>query len=137
MTDDLRIPKALLDIENVVKMVTLLFPCTTRRHLPLLPGLMHPTQRTHIAQVFRENNLELRLKFFGEPLIKYLWSKIFIDDCPDVSTSHLRRIRSNTENGEMKFNRFWTDIKKMELKFNFKLLPEVARNYESTKVFSE
>ena len=72
-----------------------------------------------------------------EPLVKHLWSKIFIEVCPEVSVLHLRRIRSHPENGEMKFHRFWIDIKKMEIKHDIKLLPEVSKNYENIKVFTE
>ena len=77
------------------------------------------------------------MKFFQEPLIKYLWSNIFILVCPEVSVSHLRRIRSEQENGEMKFDRFWSDVRKLEIKLNVKLLPEISRHYNNTVVFSK
>ena len=137
ITEDLHLPESLRDIESIIKMVTLLFPCSTRKQLPLLPELTHPAQRLHFAQVFRENNLEIRHKFFQEPLIQYLWSEIFIKVCPEVSVAHLRRIRSHSENGDLKFNRFMTDVKKMEVKVNVKILPDICRDEKSTTVFSE
>ena len=137
MTNDLRLPAALLDQENVVKMLTLLFPCSTRKHLPASAvDMVTPVKRFHLAQVFRENNLGLRHKFFEEPLVKYLWSKIFITECSEVCVAHLRRIRSYPDNGEFKFRRIWGDMMKLEHKFNFKMIPDNARNYENTTVFS-
>ena len=51
MTEDLKLPETLLDIENIVKMITLLFPCSLRKKMPTD---LEP--RSHFAQVFRENN---------------------------------------------------------------------------------
>ena len=137
MVKDLALPEALLDHESVVKMLTLLFPCTTRRRLPLLPVMENPVDRIPFAQVFRENNLSLRQKFFSDPLVKYLWSKIFIVECPDICIDHLRRIRSHSEQGEEKFSKFCKEIARTEMKFNFKMLPDSAKKSENITVFSK
>ena len=136
MKDELSLSPALMDHESVVKMLTVLFPCTLRKPLPNSNDLMTPVTRFHLAQVFRENNQELRQKFFKEPLIKHLWSKIFIKECSETCVAHLRRIRSDSKNGETKYNRIWSDMKQVEHKFNFQMLPDLAKTYENTKIFS-
>ena len=62
---------------------------------------------------------------------------IFIIECPEVSVSHLRRVRSQTDQGEAKYERLMKDIKLIEIDFNFKILPEVARIEENTKPFTK
>ena len=80
-------------------MLTLLVPCTLNR---TIPGLTQSVDRVFFTAVFRENNNEVRIKFFSEPLIKYLWSKIFIEDKPDIVVDHLRRLRGHKLIGEAK-----------------------------------
>ena len=70
LKDELLLPDELMTDANVVKMLTLIFPCTTRRPLP---NLTERVDRILFAQVFRENNNNVRTKFFSDSLIKYLW----------------------------------------------------------------
>lgn len=86
--------------------------------------------------IFRENNVTLRYQFFADPLTKYLWS-IFINESPEICISHLRRIRSMKEQGEAKFERLLKDIQLLELNFNFKMIPDFARNKEDIRVFTQ
>ena len=88
-------------------------------------------------QVFKENSVQLRNKLFSDPLIKHLWSKIFIVDCPETCIAHLRRIRSSPEQGEDKYEKVLADMSANEEAFNFKMLPESVWDYEKTKVFSQ
>ena len=103
----LELPEALLDRENIVKMLTILFPCSTRK---TLGEEEYRDTRHFFAEVFRENNVAIRNKFYSDPLIKHLWQHIFLAECPDTCISHLRRIRSQEEQGEDKFKRFLTDV---------------------------
>ena len=130
----LELPEALLDRENIVKMLTILFPCSTRK---TLGEEEYRDTRHFFAEVFRENNVAIRNKFYSDPLIKHLWQHIFLVECPDTCISHLRRIRSQEEQGEDKFKRFLTDVGQIELALNFKMLPDDARKEENTKVFSK
>jgi len=104
---NLELPESLLDRENVVKMLTILFPCSTRK--PLGDEECRDV-RHFFAEVFRENNVAIRNKFYSDPLVKYLWQHIFLDECPEICVSHLRRIRSQEEQGEDKYKRFLSDI---------------------------
>ena len=54
-----------------------------------------------------------------------------------MCVSHLRRIRSSPEQGEIKFERFLKDLYQNEIDFNFKMLPERARDEQNTKVFTK
>ena len=70
MVEKLELPEALYDYEHVIKMLTLLFPCSTRKPLPELNTMV---DRVVFVEVFRENNTLQRNRFFSDPLIKYLW----------------------------------------------------------------
>ena len=41
------------------------------------------------------------------------------------------------ETGEAKYDRLMRDMMQIELEVNYKLIPDVARNSENTKVFSK
>ena len=87
--------------------------------------------------MFRENNSATRKKLFSDPLIKYLWSDIFIEESPETVVTHLRRLHSHDVLGEAKYDRLMRDMMELELTMNFKLLPDIARHSENTKVFSD
>ena len=107
MVDELALPESLLSDANIVKMLTLIFPCTPRRSLP---NLTESVDRILFAQVFRENNNNVRTKFFSDPLIKHLWSQIFITTNPEITVAHLRRLRSQEKDGEAKYDRLMRDM---------------------------
>ena len=117
-------------------MLTMLFPYTMRRPIP---GLTHKVDRVLFAKTFRENNSWVRLSFFSDPLIKYLWSKIFIEDNPEIVISHLRRLKSADQigDGEARQERLLKDMMQLELELNFKMLPDVAKNRKNLPPFSQ
>lgn len=130
----LNLPESLLDRENTVKMLTILFPCSTRK--PLGDEEFRDV-RHFFAEVFRENNVAIRNKFYSDPLIKHMWEHIFLVECESMCINHLRRIRSQEEQGEDKYKRFLSDIGQIELALRLKMLPDAARKEENTKVFSK
>ena len=132
--EKLEIPESLLCREHVVKMLTILFPCSTRKPLG---DEEHKETRHFFAEVFRENNVAIRNKFYSDPLIKYLWEHIFLTECKDICINHIRRIRSQEEQGEDKFKRFLADLAQIEQTLNFKMIPDEARLDQNTQVFSK
>ena len=86
-------------------------------------------------EVFKENNIKKRKAFFSEPLIKYLWN-LFIVYKPEITINHLRRTRSHPYEGEARYKKLVSDILDFELRFNMKILPELARNDEAISLFS-
>ena len=104
MIEKLQVPKDLLDAESVEKMLVILFPCITKR-----PA--YAAKKRHpLVLIFKENNHSLRMMFFSDPLIKFLWKYLFIREHPDILINHLRRIRSHDDFGEMKYERFVKDL---------------------------
>ena len=133
MAADLFLPKHLMDYSSMIKVLTLVFPCSIRRSLP---ELIEPVDRVFLVEVFRDNNSAVRAKFFSDPLIKHLWSKNFINKNPEIVVGHLRRLRSHSVLGEAKYERLMKDMMHLELTLNFKLLPDMARSSENTMTFT-
>ena len=130
----LKLPEELLDEESIIKILTILFPCSIRKNF----GSSNLLQTKQLfIKVFKENNVKIRNTFFSDPLVKYLWSKIFIVDSPDICISHLRRIRSHALHGEAKYDRLIKDMAQNENIYNFKLLPDEAREQKNNKIFSQ
>ena len=128
MEKDLSLPDALVDSNCIAKMLTIVFPCTARKPLDGLHHQLNAAQRAFYVQVFKENSVKLRNKLFSDPLIKHLWSKVFIVEKPETCIAHLRRIRSSPEHGEVKYGKVLSDMIKIEVAFNFKMLPDSARD---------
>ena len=61
MKRDFKLPIALQDYSSIIKILTLLFPMSTRQPVP---GLTQEVDRMFFARVFRENNCVVRFKFF-------------------------------------------------------------------------
>lgn len=78
-------------------------------------------------EVFQENNVKKRTAFFSEPLIKYLWT-LFSAFKPEFIMHHLKKTRSQPNQGELRYRVLIADIHSFESKFNFKIIPDVARN---------
>ena len=113
-------------------MLTLLLPCTIRRPIP---DLTQNVDRFLFAQVFRENNSWVRTSFFSDPLVKYLWEKIFLEESPEIVIAHLRRLRSD-ENGAAKQDRLMKDMFQIEMELGIKLLPDIAKDPKNLTAFS-
>ena len=103
-------------------MLAIIFPCSVKRILPR----NNRAERIFFVRVFKENNSHLRQKLFSDPLVKYLWSRIFIEESAETSITYLKSIKSQTEQGTLKFERFHKDMKELEIICNFKMLPDAA-----------
>ena len=58
-------------------------------------------------------------------------------ECSELIKSHLRKIRSQTDQGEIKFMRLFKAMLQLEEHFNSKIIPQCARNPHDLKVFNE
>ena len=135
MSQYLSMPNALLNDENVVKMLTLLFPCSESREPTRMKK--YTAEKSLFAKIFRENNYDLRERFFNDPLAKFLWGKIFTVDAAEITINHLRRIRSLPNYGEEKYQRLRKNMVQVENEMKFKMLPDIANKPDGVKVFSE
>ena len=115
-------------------MILILFPCSVRRPFIYID---HNVNRSFFAQAFRENNIEIRNKLFTDPFIKHLWVNIFLETCPEVVVAHLRRIRSCSDQGELKYEKFINDVKQLEVTCFIKILPDIASNEDNVKIFTQ
>ena len=82
MRNALNAPPELLQYEEVLKMITFMFPCRARKLDPEAAR----KQRALLVQVFQENNSKLRTDLFSDPLVKFLWSKVWIVESPETVT---------------------------------------------------
>ena len=87
--------------------------------------------------MFRDNNEQIRRKFFTDPLIKYVWSKIYIVQNPEVMVTHLRQLRSEGAQGEAKYSKLTKHILHLEVELNFKILPDISRHIENLPALTE
>ena len=98
MNEDLNLPAILMDADCIIKMITILFPYSTRMQFA---DLIHNVERNFIAKAFSENvDYDIREKLFTDPLIKHLW-QIFVKDCPKLVESYIRRIRRHPDHVEL------------------------------------
>ena len=111
-------PKDLCTPESAIKMVAIVFPCSIRKY-----ARKHEREIAVVLKIFKENSIKLRDAFFSDPLIKYLWSEVFIKRAPEICITHLRRIRSVPHHGEARFNKLLQDMKRQEVTLEIKLLP--------------
>ena len=132
MTKILCLPNELLDTESVLKMLTILFPQSVKK---VLPGT-HSAERQFLVLIFRENNSSSRKRYFADPLIKYLWTHVFIKEAPDVCATYLRLVKSQPEHGTAKLDKFMRDLFGLETTCNFTILPDIARSIADIEVFS-
>ena len=124
-------PAEFLEKESVTKMLIILFPCIIKR--PAYKNM----KKSPMFLIFRENNYKLRSKFFSDPLIKFVWSNVFIKKHEDVLITHLRRIRSHPPNGETRYERFVKDVTINEHINRVCLLPEAVKDASKVSVFTE
>ena len=107
---DLNLPKELLDHDNTLKLLTILFPCSIKKILPT----ECIEARELLLSTFRENCAKKREDFFSDPLVKYLWNNIFIQEQPEIFQSHLRWILSDSKYGEIAIAKFVMCLRKLE-----------------------
>ena len=101
----------MIDEANIAKVLTLLFPQSKKRNIKQ-SGLA--ASNSLFVTIFKENNSGLRIKFFRDPLAKHLWGKIFVEECAQLVKSHLRKIRSQPDQGEVKFMRLFKHMLQLE-----------------------
>ena len=75
---------------------------------------------------FLDNNKCLRVTFFSEPIIHWLW-EIYIREQPQSIISYLASIREG-QNGEERHRRFLEDICKLEIECGCAILPLNSQN---------
>ena len=132
MVDDLSLPDVLLNKKNLLKMVTILFPCTVKKVVPS----EYKNERIFLVKAFGENSAKIRQKFFSEPLVKYLWINHFMKESPGTVLSYLRSMRSK-EHGEHKLKKFLQNLEWMETACNYKIFPESFTSEDSIMRFSQ
>ena len=64
--------------------------------------------------MFKENCASRRLRFFKDPLVKFLWNNVFMQHKPHLLTSHLRWIKSDPDNGDIALLKFVSCLKVLE-----------------------
>ena len=102
----LRVPEDLLTNEQVLKMLFFILPCQSRK----IGGPEKEKDRVLYLRVFQENNAGLRQNLFQEPLIKHLWSKIYIVDNPRIVTDYVRFVRTYKADGDIHADRLIKDL---------------------------
>ena len=100
------VPEDLLTHEQVLKMLFFILPCQSRR----IGGPEKEKDRVLYLRVFQENNAGLRQNLFQEPLIKHLWSKIYIVDNPRIVTDYVRFVRTYKADGDIHADRLIKDL---------------------------
>ena len=131
MTEVVKVPSNLLDKNSVDKMLIIVFPCITKR--PAYSAMKkHP-----LCLIFKENNAALRMEFFRDPLIRFLWKDFFIKNHENILINHLRRIRSHEEIGQTKYERFVKDLKINQTRHKITLLPNSVKSTMNVSIFTE
>ena len=67
-----------------------------------------------LIDTFRENCAKKRIDFFKDPLVKYLWNKIFMQEKPEVFLDHLRWMRSDPKYGDIAISKFVLSLRMLE-----------------------
>ena len=108
--DRLKIPIELRDHDNVLRLLTIIFPCTVKY---IEPNHIRE-ERLKLVSVFRENCVKNRQDFFSEPIIQFLWTRVFLEENPNLVSNHLRRLKSEREDGDIAVSKFIKSIKQLE-----------------------
>ena len=108
--EKLEVPQELREYDHILKMLTIVFPCTSKT----IRVDDYKNDRAIMVAVFRENTSKKRRAFFSEPLVKYLWQKIFMPAHPNLVKNHLRRIKSEAADGNVAVARFLESVQKLE-----------------------
>ena len=66
--------------------------------------------------------------FFRNPLIKWLWPKVFFELRPNDALMYFRRVRSYPQEGEERFTTLVKDMRLCEVNYNIRLLPPNTQN---------
>ena len=108
--EDINLPHDLKDQDNILKLLTIIFPCTIKKIRPF--DLVD--QRKELIAIFRENCSKKRLNFFQDPLVMYLWNQVFMKERPDIFENHMRKIKSDSKYGDIAIDKFVTSLRALE-----------------------
>ena len=108
--DQLEMPQELRDHESLLKLLTIVFPCSVKTIEPSF----YRADRLKLVAVFRENCDKKRHDFFSEPIIQFLWTKVFMRVNPNLINIHLRRIKNDRDDGNIAVDKFIKSIQKLE-----------------------
>ncbi len=96
-----------------------------KRPIPLVMNMIKPYY-DEIWQVyykiFNETSNKQRSRFFGELLIKVLWSKFIVDKASEIF-QYLQSVRNDYQYSPQVYESFLKDIRTTEINFNFRILP--------------
>ena len=132
--DQLQIPQELRCYDNVLKLLTIIFPCTVKQ----IDMTNCRIERLKFVAVFRENSSKRRRDFFSDPLVKFLWQTVFMPANPYLVKDHLRRIKSEASDGDVAVVRFLESVQQMERELDFKFVPDhIKLDYNEIAAFSK
>lgn len=117
-------PKDLVDSSrHLHEMILLLFPtmATKSNHQKRWDASFAqslPQIKVLFWKIFKENNIQMRKKFFQEPLIRHLWS-MFIEQKPTDIVEYLDELKK--EPGQEKYKAIVKDIHDLGYIVDFKI----------------
>lgn len=83
----IKAPRSFLDDTSLVRILLMLYPTYSEKNLGPTLGLEpqghDEAKESHeiFFHIFKEHNATMRLKFFANPLVRFLWKR-FIKDSP-------------------------------------------------------
>lgn len=103
----IRLPMHMRTPKTYAMLTVMLFPATIKKRPENKNyynelGRYHSEIKDTCFEIFRENNIQKRLKFFSCPVIQALWT-FMIKLKPEIVFNHLRRARSFPYKGECRF----------------------------------
>ena len=104
--DKINLPQELRDYESLLKLLAIIFPCSVKT---IEPDLFQD-ERLKLVTIFRENSAKKRHNFFSDPLIKFLWTRVFIKANPLLIKTYLRKIKTDRNNGSTTIQNFIANI---------------------------
>ena len=119
MAQKLNLPDELSDMDNVLQLLTIVFPTHSKKIKPTID----PVQRKMLICIFAENSAQNRLNFFSNPLVQFIWTNYFLKESADQIHDYLRRTKGY-KHGHLKVSRFIEEIKGLERQSSFKILPD-------------
>ena len=75
--------------------------------------------------------------FFSDPLVKYIWSNVFINKTSNICLGYLRKLRSQPDQGKEYVDKLVQDMIEIEITCDLKMLPDTAKYTDNIQVFSQ
>ena len=114
------VPEELQNPENMLKLLTIIFPCTLKRLQPE----KNRDERHRLIDIFTENNLRRRQDFFDDPMIRFLWNNVFIKNNADLVMTQIKSLKGEQDQYTIKVERFIQSIQQLEEHHQIKFLPD-------------